>query len=213
LKASIFFIAPLLVVNCFAGTVYNNYTSDSDYWHPFGSAAASGTPTYGETFTAPTNGDTNLSSFSLYMGSPDTAGTIVLHGGIGTWTGSAVGSVLYASPTVNYANSGFAQLIFNTGGLQLTGGATYLMFITTLGEAASSGAANTVPGTAAIPGGSFAYNNGNDLGSGWSSSLTPDLAVTASFDAGGSAAPEPGSLTLFGAGIAGVLFLRRRPAR
>ena len=50
----------------FADTIYNNFTGYTDSWHPFGYPS---TATYGETFTAPINGDVNLQDFGFYMGS------------------------------------------------------------------------------------------------------------------------------------------------
>ncbi len=52
----------------FADTIYNNFNGYSDFWHPFGNP---NTATYGETFTAPTNGDVNLQDFGFYMGNPE----------------------------------------------------------------------------------------------------------------------------------------------
>ncbi len=46
-----------LAISCFGDTVYDNFNGYSDYWHPLGYP---NTATYGETFSAPTNGDNVL---------------------------------------------------------------------------------------------------------------------------------------------------------
>ena len=72
----------LFPISGFATTIYDNFTGYSDYWNPLGNP---NTATYGETFTAPSNGDNSLDSFSFYMGTP-TGGDIILSAYIATWT-------------------------------------------------------------------------------------------------------------------------------
>src|SRR5690349_17514075 len=110
----------------FGDTIYNNFIGYSDYWHDFGYP---NTATYGETFTAPTNGDSNLQDFGFYMGSPDASGNILLRAYIATWTGTQAGTLLYRSEDYDFANTGSDHLTFTTGGLTLTPGATYVAFL------------------------------------------------------------------------------------
>jgi hypothetical protein len=202
----------LSATSCFAGTVYNNFTVYSDFWNPLGNPY---TATYGETFTAPTNSDTRLNSFGFYLGSPYAAGEIELSGYVATWTGTQAGAILYSSPMVDYGNTGNAFLSFNTGGLNLTGGGNYVIFLSVSNYyGQSSGEAFAVQGSAPVPGGAFVYyNNSGDFSaltnSGWDATgLQPDWAVDLQFSAP-TATPEPASLLLFGAGLVGFGVRRR----
>ncbi len=197
----------------FAGTVYDNFTGYSPYWNPLGYP---NTATYGETFTAPTNGDTNLQSFGFYMAGPVTSGDMIVSAYIATWTGSNAGTLLFTSPSIDYANTGDAELTFSTGGLSLTGGANYVAFLSIsqyYGQ--SSGESYISAGDPTIPGGGFVYyNNGGSFGdlfsNVWDSTgLQPDWAITATFDPG-SGVPEPGTVILLGAGLLAVMGIRRR---
>ncbi len=181
----------------FADTIYNNFNGYIDFWNPFGNP---NTATYGETFTAPSNGDVNLQDFGFYMGSPEVAGDILLRAYIATWTGTQAGTLLYTSADFDYANTGDAHLTFSTGGLPLTPGASYVAFLSVselYGQ--SSGEAFVSQGDPTIPGGNFVYyNNGGDFAalfnSTWDATgLKPDWAFNATFTSGG------GGLTLVSA--------------
>src|SRR5262245_3009640 len=110
----------------FADTIYNNFNGYIDFWHPFGNP---NTATYGETFTAPTNGDVNLQDFGFYMGNPFVPGNILCRAYIATWTGTNAGTLLYTSADVDFANTGDEHLTFTTGGLNLEPGASYVAFL------------------------------------------------------------------------------------
>jgi hypothetical protein len=205
----------LCAVPALADTTYNNYGGSNPYWNPFGNPDTS---TYGETFTAPTDGDTNLQDFGFYMGGPSNSGDILLSGYIGTWTGSQVGTVLYSSPSVDYANTGEDFLSFTTGGLDLTGGDSYVMFLSVSQYSGESSGESYATAGGTIPGGSFVYNNnGGDFSAltsgGWSAESSPDWAVNLDFTPGGtSPVPEPPSFFLLAAGLLGglaMLFRRK----
>ena len=196
----------------FAETIYNNFNGYSDFWHPFGFP---NTATYGETFTAPTNGDVNLQDFGFYMGSPDVPGNILLRAYIATWTGTNAGTLLYTSADFDFANTGNDHLTFSTGGLTLTPGATYVAFLSVselYGQ--SSGEAFISQGDPTIPGGNFVYyNNGGDFGAlftnTWDATgLKPDWAFNATFTGGGGIVLEARARR---SGGNNVVFLKWRP--
>jgi hypothetical protein len=186
----------------FADTIYNNFNGYSDFWHPFGNP---NTATYGETFTAPSNGDVNLQDFGFYMGNPEVPGNILLRAYIATWTGTNAGTLLYTSADFDFANTGNDHITFSTGGLTLTPGASYVAFLSVselYGQ--SSGESFISQGDPTIPGGNFVYyNNGGDFAalfnSTWDATgLKPDWAFNATFTACGG-----GELTLVSAASVG----------
>ena len=198
----------LFTLSGYADTTYNNFTGYSDYWHPFGNP---NTATYGELFTAP-NSDSNLASFSFYMGSANTEGNIILGGYIATWNGTNAGTLLYSSPQVNYDNLGDEQITFNTGGLSLTPDAQYVMFLSVSQYYGQSAGEAFVSQGSSIDGlNGFAYNNNAGdfeslFNTAWAAPLSPDWAVDLEF----TTVPEPGTLMMIGTGILGGLGLLRR---
>ncbi len=213
-KPSLVFVACLFSMTAFADS-YNNFTGYSDFWNPLGNPDTS---TYGETFTAPSDGSNVLQSFSFYMGNPGNAGDILLNAYIATWTGTGAGTLLYTSSPLDYANVGDAELTFTTGGLTLTPGASYVMFLSVSQQyGLSAGETAISQGAATIPGGSFVYfNNEANFGelftNTWDATgLSPDWAIDAEFSEG-AAVPEPGTIALFGSGmlaLAGIARWRR----
>jgi PEP-CTERM motif len=200
----------LFAVSLFADTSVNNFNGYSNYWNPYGYP---NTSTYGELFTAPTGSDTNLSSFSFYMGTPISSGSIITGAYIATWNGSEAGTLLYSSPQYNYDNAGNEELTFNTGGLAVTPGSKYVMFLSISQYYGQSFGTTYISqgGTNSLLNGFVYNNNAGDFNSlfttAWSGPLSPDWAVDLEFNGG---VPEPGSLMLLGTGVLGGLGMLRR---
>jgi len=201
----------LIAMTSFADTSINNFTGYNDYWYPFGDPATS-IQTFGEIFTAP-DGIRNLSSFSFYTGNPLQSGDIITGAYIATWTGTHAGTLLYQSGQYTYDNTGNEELTFNTGGLSVTPGQQYIMFLSTSQFHGESQGEAYVPagGTNTYLDGFAYFNNGNGFGLLFSLpwqgyGLSPDWAVDIEFNN----TPEPPSLAPFGSGILGTLAVLRR---
>ena len=202
----------LFAVPSFAQTQYNSFDGYNPYWNPFGYP---NTATYGETFIAPSNGDTLLQDFSLYMAGPVASGNIILGAYLATWNGSYAGTLLWQSSEVDYPNTGNAQLTF-TPGVNLQAGQNYIVFLSVsqyYGQ--SSGQSYISGGNGSCPGCAFAYfnNDGNFnelFTTGWDATgLQPVFAFTADFTTP-STVPEPGTFLLLGTGLFAALGVMRR---
>jgi hypothetical protein len=213
MKKTLLLSAVLLLALCsFADTSINNFTGYNDGWYPFGDPN-NATQTYGEIFTAPDTGDTNLASFSFYTGDPYFSGDIIAGAYIATWTGTHAGTLLYDSGEFDYDNAGNEQLTFNTGGLTVTPGAQYIMFLSTTKFHGKSVGATYVSygGTNQYLDGFAYFNNVNFdtlFFNDWDAyGLQPDWAVDLEFNN----VPEPGSVILLSTGIlSGIGALRRK---
>jgi hypothetical protein len=222
-------LAALALLGIPAGKVSAGVITTVPSWNGTDNAFPFGDPdttTYGQTITAGPGLD-NLTSFSFYLqqfgGSP--APTFQAY--VAAWNGTAItGTPLYTSANMTGPTGpNFVQYTFDTGGLSLTDGQQYALFISIAGanyttntEQDDLGAVFTNP----YPGGAYVYDNNSgdfsQLFSPWDQTGSVDtfgegydLAFTANF--GPAAAPEPCSLVLLGSGVvctAGLGWIRRK---
>ncbi len=218
--------AMLWAVPANADTIYDTTPS----WNGSNSITSYGTPdttTYGETFIAPA--DNVFQDFTFYI---NPSGTLYSKAYVYAWSGGlsygqgpgkATGSALYASPSsiVLAGNNGvFQPVTVNTGGITLTPGDAYVMFLTLSNPsdyAASNG--NSSWGTVAHPspndgGGSFVWdNNGNNFSALTSSAWSTfenfgDLSFKAVFTR--SSVPEPSTLILTLMGLLSLAIVAKK---
>jgi hypothetical protein len=133
-----------------------------DVTRPFGYP---NTATYGQLITAPAD-DTQLDSFTFFI---SMSGTVVVRGELYAWDGQkATGPNLFESAPRTISNtSGFEEVTFDTGGVQLVAGQQYVLFATISKDYAASdgsGAWEAVFSGDPYPGGNFVYmNNGSSF--------------------------------------------------
>jgi hypothetical protein len=142
------------------------------------------------------------------------------------WDGAkATGPVLYESGAMSLPGSGFTPVTFTTGGLNLTTGSQYVLFInsSTLFDGINDEGtmANTTSPTDSYAGGEFAFlNHGSNFNAvttdNWQLGWTGpggDTAFKAEFSNGAPPVPEPTSLALLASGAFPLLRrIRRRAA-
>jgi len=129
------------------------------------------------------------------------------------------------STTNNGGLNGFETITINTGGLMLNTGQVYVAFLSALGLFDSATGIGSMAAISSFPndaysGGRFVYlNNDNDPsvwttarwnalpGSNWDLSFRMGFSEVVS-----EVVPAPATLALFGLGLAGLGFARRRKA-
>jgi len=197
------------IAPAYADTI--DYPGDGQFerfWGP----DSDGNQSYGETFTAPQSVLDDY-SFTLFSESPfPFVSQVYAFDGTGP-----SGSPLYTSGTLE--TTGSPLLYSFTTDINLIAGDQYIAFVTNQPFGVSLGAATT-------PGSGLGYmevNDFSDPGFGFSEGdpsidtnwfcLQPSCGVRAAFNADFSDAtsvPEPITLSIFGAGLAGVAAVRRR---
>jgi hypothetical protein len=166
------------------------------------------TTSYGETFIAP-GGDLQSWTFTIDGGSGGNFKFVVAG-----WNGSyAVGPALFTSATLTATGQAGDSHTVSDINLDLTAGSAYIAYMTV------AGVLNPTPGVSVASAddngglsGKFVFLNsgGADplmLANSWSAWAGSNLAFSATFDV-----PEPASLAVLGAGVAGLGMLRRRKA-
>jgi hypothetical protein len=185
-----------------------------------GPIGASYITTFGEVFTVPTGGDTQLNSFSFYF-----QGTLSLvFAGVAAWTGTGAGPALYTSQpfAAAYGDLSFPdnyeQITQNTGGLSLVNGQEYVAYVSVAGLASSSGYDGLESGAGAGNDLGFVYDNSQGPnGTDWNGCQVPGcgqdyhLGYTMEFSQPNQTdVPEPATITLVGSGLVGLGAFRRR---
>ncbi len=156
---------------------------DSDTVMPFG---VPDTASYGQVITADAAHST-LEGFSFEM---DVPSTVVFRAEVYAWDGTkATGSALFESEPMSTSGTGMETVAFNTGGIALTPGQQYVLFVSTSKDqtgASGTGELLYFP-TESYTGGQFVFlNNGADPSEWtsvtWSNFGPDDLAFQAFFE-------------------------------
>lgn len=214
----------LVSSTAFAGlTVDTNPSWDgSTYISSFG---VTNTATYGQTIVVPV-GQNRIDSFSFQVGFASAA--IQFQPEVYAWNGSsATGAALWEGvPVTLAAGNGFTRFTFTIpGGLTVTGGSAYVLFVSTSklqsGALASNSRFGFIANNTTYPDGQFVYINNGANPALWTtnswSTIAQDLAFSVVFNGGGTGSQDvpalsgPMLLLLTAAlAIAGAIALRFR---
>lgn len=205
--------------------MYDNTVYNTGYTFSAIQPAGAGTPTFGESFLAPSLNSVSLDSFTFYMqGWGGSGNTMACQADIFSWTGLAATGPALFSESLSVTDNGAIQAVtVNTGGVTLTPGGDYIALFTTLDPASVAANGNSTAGfqwemvndgeESTDNGGTSAWLNANDYsalndsGSSWGSG-TPFI-WQATFNTP-VATPEPSTIALAGLGITALLLRRNK---
>lgn len=203
----------LLISQAFGATLtYDSLTGSTE---TIGTWGAQATEKYGQTTTVPVT-HTLLTSFAFSMDfSGDSAANANLQVHVYNWNGSApTGAAIWSSGVLNVSGAGFIDQSLNIG-LNLVGGQNIVLYVEALsGDTAvfrRPGISQPLIGVDVFPGG-FVFQNGIEPWVKDFMGTDTDLGVILTWDQtkGGGEVPEPSTVALVGAGVAVLLFHRRK---